>query len=88
MRSSKTVILAAALQLLSLPTFAEALPNETATRLADLALECVDQEYPNKIAHVMDSDADAQPPRKLTPAFFGCLVWISEVHWYFLLSLV
>ena len=37
--------------------------------MAGLALECIQKEYPNKIAHVMDSDADAQPPRTLTPAF-------------------
>ncbi len=64
---------------------AETLPAETAARLAELALECVHKEYPNKIAHVMDSDADAQPPRKLTPAFYGCFDWHSAVHGHWLL---
>ena len=48
------------------------LPPLAASRFATLALACVGREYPNKIAHVMDSDADAQPPRRLTPAFYGC----------------
>ena len=43
-----------------------------AERFARLALACVHQEYPNKIAHVMNGDADARPPRELTPAFYGC----------------
>ena len=64
---------------------AETLPAETAARLANLALTCVHQEYPNKISHVMDSDADAQPPRKLTPAFYGCYDWHSAVHGHWLL---
>ncbi|MCX6549721.1 MAG: DUF2891 domain-containing protein [Acidobacteria bacterium] len=56
-----------------------------AGRFADLALACVHKEYPNKIAHVMNSDADAQPPRVLTPAFYGCFDWHSSVHGHWLL---
>jgi hypothetical protein len=67
-------------------TVASVLPVEQAARFADLALACVDKEYPNKIAHVMDTDADAQPPRKLTPAFFGCFDWHSAVHGHWLLA--
>ncbi len=55
-------------------------------RFADLALECVGHEYPNKIAHVMQSDADLAPPRELTPAFFGCFDWHSSVHGHWLLA--
>ena len=58
----------------------------TASRFAQLALACVDREYPNKIAHVMNSDEDARPPRKLTPAFFGCYDWHSSVHGHWLLA--
>ena len=39
----------------------------TVERFAALALECVHQEYPNKIAHVLQSDKDVAPPRELTP---------------------
>src|SRR5512141_2712296 len=59
-----------------------------AERFARLALACVHQEYPNKIAHVMNSDADARPPRELTPAFYGCFDWHSCVHGHWLLARV
>jgi len=54
-------------------------------RFANLALACVDQEYPNKIGHVMNSDADVGPPRELTPSFYGCFDWHSCVHGHWLL---
>ncbi len=57
-----------------------------AARFAGLALDCVHREYPNKIAHVMNSDADARPPRELTPAFYGCYDWHSSVHGHWLLA--
>ena len=56
-----------------------------AARFAKLALDCVHQEYPNKIAHAMISDADVKPPRELTPAFYGCYDWHSSVHGHWLL---
>jgi len=56
-----------------------------ASRFARLALDCLHREYPNKIAHVMNGDADARPPRELTPAFFGCYDWHSSVHGHWLL---
>ena len=43
------------------------------------------KEYPNKISHVLNSDADVAPPRKLTPAFCGCYDWHSSVHGHWLL---
>ena len=57
-----------------------------AARFADLALSCVHKEYPNKISHVMLSDADAKTPRTLTPAFYGCFDWHSSVHGHGLLA--
>jgi hypothetical protein len=62
------------------------LDEAAAARFAALALECVHKEYPNKIAHVMHSDADAKPPRALTPAFYGCYDWHSSVHGHWLLA--
>jgi hypothetical protein len=56
-----------------------------AERFAGLALACVAKEYPNKISHVLNSDADVAPPRKLTPAFYGCYDWHSSVHGHWLL---
>jgi len=55
-------------------------------RFARLALQCVHREYPNKISHVMNSDADAATPRELYPAFYGCFDWHSSVHGHWLLT--
>ena len=74
------------------PKFATATPSSggfdaaAAERFARLALACVDKEYPNKISHVLNSDADVAPPRKLTPAFCGCYDWHSSVHGHWLLA--
>jgi len=62
------------------------LTADTAARFANLALACVRQEYPNKIAHVLNSAADARPPHELTPAFYGCYDWHSAVHGHWLLA--
>ncbi|MGE5715210.1 MAG: DUF2891 domain-containing protein, partial [Acidobacteriota bacterium] len=64
------------------PAFDEA----AAERFAKLALACVAREYPNKIAHMLESDADARPPRLLTPVFYGCYDWHSSVHGHWLLA--
>lgn len=64
------------------------LDAETAGRVARLALDCVHREYPNKLAHVLNSDEDALPPRELTPAFYGCFDWHSAVHGHWLLARV
>src|ERR1700677_4512869 len=57
-----------------------------AERFARLALACVHKEYPNKISHSLNDDADVAPPRKLTPAFYGCYDWHSSVHGHWLLA--
>ena len=86
------VWIAAALALTPLAAAAAPAPQDprldaaTAERFANLALACVHKEYPNKIAHVLNGDADVQPPRKLTPAFYGCFDWHSAVHGHWLLA--
>ena len=77
--------------LLAVSSFAVAAPPEAfderaAARLTNLALGCVGKEYPNKIAHTLESDEDAKPPRLLTPVFFGCYDWHSSVHGHWLLA--
>ena len=62
------------------------LAPQIASRFAHLALDCVNREYPNKVAHVLHADRDARPPRELTPAFFGCYDWHSAVHAHWLLT--
>src|SRR3569833_1165697 len=66
------------------PATPATLDASVAARFAGLALSCQHREYPNKIAHVMDSDADARPPHLLTPAYYGCYDWHSAVHGHWL----
>jgi hypothetical protein len=68
------------------PALADELSADAAGRFARLALACVHQEYPNKVAHVLSGDADARPPRELHPAFYGCYDWHSSVHGHWLLA--
>jgi hypothetical protein len=56
-----------------------------AGRFAALALKCLHDEYPNHVSLTLDRDADARPPRELTPAFYGCFDWHSDVHGHWLL---
>lgn len=64
---------------------ASSLDADAAGRFAALALKCLHQEYPNHISHTLNGDADARPPRELTPTFYGCLDWHSDVHGHWLL---
>jgi hypothetical protein len=68
------------------PSRAPAFDAAAAERFAKLALACVHKEYPNKLTHSLNSDADVAPPRKLTPGFFGCYDWHSSVHGHWLLA--
>jgi len=72
--------------LAALPLHAADFDAKAAERFANLALACVQKEYPNKISHSMTSDKDVAPPRKLTPAFYGCYDWHSSVHGHWLLA--
>jgi Protein of unknown function (DUF2891) len=87
--------LAALLAVLLLPSANAAAPaaaapapldEAAAARFAELVLACIHREYPNKISHVLAGDADARPPRALTPAFYGCYDWHSSVHGHWLLA--
>jgi hypothetical protein len=65
---------------------ADTLDVQTAERFARLTLACVQKEYPNKIAHVLNSPEDVRAPHELTPAFYGCYDWHSAVHGHWLLA--
>lgn len=54
-------------------------------RLASLPLKCLEQEYPNKLAQVINSAEDLKSPKELHPAFFGCFDWHSSVHGHWML---
>jgi hypothetical protein len=80
------VVLAAGAILAANAEEQEMLSAQEVARFAQLALDCVHREYPNKISHVLQSDADAAPPRELTPVFYGCFDWHSAVHGHWLLA--
>ena len=62
-----------------------AMDPAAAARFAGLALKCLHDEYPNHISLTMDRDADLRAPHALTPAFYGCFDWHSDVHGHWLL---
>lgn len=62
-----------------------AISSGPAEKFANMALECVHREYPNKISHTLKSEADVAPPHILHPVFYGCLDWHSAVHGHWLL---
>ena len=51
-----------------------------------MVLDAVAREYPSHVSHALFSDADARPPRELTPAFFGSFDWHSAVHGHWTLA--
>ena len=66
-------------------SFAVSMDPDAAARFAGLALKCLHEEYPSHISVTLERDADARPPRELTPAFYGCFDWHSDVHGHWLL---
>ncbi len=51
-----------------------------ASRLAQLPLNCIQTEYPNKPGETLGSKEDLLEPRVAHPAFYGCFDWHSSVH--------
>jgi hypothetical protein len=60
--------------------------QEHVARFAELALACVEREFPNQPGHVMRAAGDVARPRELHPAFYGCYDWHSSVHGHWLLA--
>ncbi|MCB0550790.1 MAG: DUF2891 family protein, partial [Phaeodactylibacter sp.] len=56
------------------------LTREEASRLSQLALDCIGQQYPNKLGQVLGDSSYLAEPRVLHPAFYGCFDWHSAVH--------
>lgn len=53
-----------------------------ANTLITLPLKCFNQEFPNKISYVLESDKDLRLPKEIYPVFYGCFDWHSAVHGY------
>ncbi len=58
---------------------------ELADRFSALALNCVHQEFPNKISRTTNTAEEIGAPQDLFPAFYGCFDWHSSVHGHWLL---
>ncbi|MCB0559488.1 MAG: DUF2891 domain-containing protein [Lewinellaceae bacterium] len=56
------------------------LNQEQASRLSQLAFNCIGQPYPNKLGQVLGDSTYLAEPRALHPAFYGCFDWHSAVH--------
>ena len=69
----------------SAPVTTAAMPLEMAARFARVALQNIQQEFPNKLDHVMNAPNEVQSPRALHPIFFGSYDWHSSVHMHWLL---
>lgn len=61
------------------------LTSEVAAGLSELALNCVEREYPNKPSHVLNNEDEVRSPQVLHPAFYGCFDWHSSVHGHWML---
>ena len=59
-----------------------------AAHLARIPLGHVTRQFPHKLDHVWESEADATTPRQQHPVFFGSFDWHSCVHgWWTMLTL-
>ncbi|MBZ9630534.1 DUF2891 domain-containing protein [Salegentibacter sp. LM13S] len=54
--------------------------KEEANRLAELPLNCINTEYPNKLNQTLENKEALGEPSELHPAFYGCFDWHSSVH--------
>ncbi len=62
------------------------LTDEIAFQLSEKPMYCINQEYPNKTAHVINNDIDVKlTPKELHPSFYGCFDWHSSVHGHWML---
>lgn len=70
----------------ALKASAQELNKETALRLSQMPLKCINTEFPNKTSHLSDNEKDARMlPHELHPVFYGCLDWHSSVHGHWML---
>ncbi|OEY74049.1 DUF2891 domain-containing protein [Salegentibacter salarius] len=51
-----------------------------ANSLAELPLNCINTQYPNKLGQTLENKEAIGEPSELHPAFYGCFDWHSSVH--------
>jgi len=67
-------------------SFPTEISAELSERFTRLALDCVQQEFPNKISRTTDNAEGIGTPKELFPVFYGCFDWHSAVHGHWLLA--
>ncbi|MGI9457577.1 MAG: DUF2891 domain-containing protein [Aeoliella sp.] len=68
-----------------LPHLGKPLNNEQVAAFAQLAVENIEREYPNKLSHVWTGEELARDPHELHPVFYGSFDWHSSVHGHWML---
>ena len=66
-------------------SFPTTISPELSGRFTRLALDCVQQEFPNKISRTTNTAEAIGRPKDLFPVFYGCFDWHSAVHGHWLL---
>jgi len=61
------------------------LTEQGASHFAQLALSCIQKEYPNKLGQVLKDENSLKSPKDLHPTFYGCFDWHSSVHGHWML---
>ncbi len=65
---------------------ASKLTDMMALNLAEKPLKCINQEFPNKTAHIINNSNEVLlNPSDLHPSFYGCFDWHSSVHGHWML---
>ena len=60
--------------------------EKQALSFSRLALDCINREYPNSLAHYAEKEEHMRhTPSEMHPVFYGCLDWHSSVHGHWLL---
>lgn len=77
--------------LLFLPIYCAAqskfdLSESTAKSLVQVPIDCIYQEYPNKLGQVLTDSSHIDHPHSLHPIFYGCFDWHSSVHGHWLMT--
>ena len=57
-----------------------------AEKLVQVPLDCIHQEYPNKLGQVLQDSTHLDNPSSLHPIFYGCFDWHSSVHGHWLMA--
>ncbi len=57
-----------------------------AVRIAKVPIECINQEYPNRLGQTLNDSTHLRSPSDLHPIFYGCFDWHSSVHGHWLLA--